>query len=124
MSVGAAAIAAAGPAVLGVAGYAGGSSVREPIKGYRTLTPEEIAVINRIKAIGEELSYLVDAINSDGGPRPEGTSADGLDTRLMVFEACKASGRLMDKRWGAIARTELQQGFMALTRAVAQPTNF
>jgi hypothetical protein len=30
----------------------------------------------------------------------------------------------MDQRWVAIARTHLQQGFMALTRAVAKPTTF
>lgn len=96
----------------------------QKITGYRELTVEEIAVMNRIKALGEELSHLVEAIATDGGPRVEGTPADGLDARVMVFEACKASGRLMDKRWAAIARTELQQGFMALTRAVAQPTTF
>ena len=29
-----------------------------------------------------------------------------------------------DKRWVAIARTHLQEGFMALTRAIAKPTSF
>ena len=29
-----------------------------------------------------------------------------------------------DKRWVAIARTHLQEGFMALTRAIAKPTTF
>jgi len=30
----------------------------------------------------------------------------------------------VDKRWVAIAKTQLQQGFMALTRSIAQPTTF
>ena len=30
----------------------------------------------------------------------------------------------LDKRWVAIGTTNLQQGFMALTRSIAQPTTF
>ena len=30
----------------------------------------------------------------------------------------------MDARWAAIAKTNLQQGFMALTRSVAKPDFF
>jgi len=29
-----------------------------------------------------------------------------------------------DKRWLAIGTTDLQKGFMALTRAIAKPTSF
>lgn len=30
----------------------------------------------------------------------------------------------VDLRWAVIAKTHLQEGFMALTRAVAKPTSF
>jgi len=67
------------------------------IKGYRNLTDEEIGLINLIKSEGEVISLLVDKIR--------GTSD-------------------VDQRWISIGVTQLQQGLMALTRAVARPTNF
>ncbi len=67
------------------------------IKGYRDLSQAEIDLMNEIKAKGEEVGALVEKI--------QGTA----DT---------------DPRWAGIAKTNLQQGFMALTRSVAQPTNF
>lgn len=67
------------------------------ITGYRQLTEEEAALMNRIKASGVALGELVDEV----------FATDGCDSR-----------------WTSIARTELQQGLMALTRAVARPTSF
>ena len=67
------------------------------IIGYRQLTTEEATLMNQIKEIGNEVGRLVEGLNLNP---------------------------VTDKRWVAIARTELQQGFMALTRAVAQPTSF
>lgn len=69
------------------------------ISGYRDLSEEEIALMNRIKAKAEEVGALVSELKDSPVP--------GLD-----------------KRWVAIGAIELQQGFMALTRAVAQPTTF
>lgn len=67
------------------------------IKGYRDLSPDEVALMNRIKAKAVEVGDLVADLN-------------------------KAAG--LDQRWVAIGRTDLQTGFMALVRAVAQPTTF
>lgn len=67
------------------------------ITGYRDLTQAEIDTMNTIKAEGARLSGLVS----------------------MVRE-CPES----DRRWAAIAETHLQQGLMALTRAVARPESF
>lgn len=69
------------------------------IKGYRELNEQEIAAINEIKEVAENVECLIESIIN----RP---AADA------------------DKRWAAIARTHLQEGFMALTRAVAKPTTF
>lgn len=67
------------------------------IKGYRQLTDEEISTINELKTLAEQVGYEVERIfNREGA----------------------------DKRWAAIARTDLQTGFMALIRAVAQPETF
>ncbi len=68
-----------------------------PIKGYRTLTPDEVALINRGKELAEEVGAWV---------------ADLQATATL------------DKRWLAIGATQLQQGFMAVTRGIARPTTF
>lgn len=67
------------------------------IKGYRDLSQQEIDAINKIKSLAELHGGLIAEIEK----LPEA-----------------------DKRWLAIARTDLQTGFMALTRAVARPTTF
>lgn len=67
------------------------------IKGYRELDESEIALMNEIKNMGADLGQLVDRL--------------------------KATTTL-DQRWIAIGATNLQQGLMALTRGVAQPTFF
>lgn len=69
--------------------------------GYRTLTPDEIDLMNEIKALAENVRQCVE--------------------RVENFQALAAG---VDKRWVAIARTDLQKGFMALVRSVAQPTTF
>jgi hypothetical protein len=67
------------------------------IKGYRQLSEQEALTINEIKDLAEKVGLMVESLNIAPG---------------------------VDKRWVAIARTQLQQGFMALTRAIAQPTTF
>ena len=70
---------------------------QQKIKGYRDLTPEEIQLINDIKGHGEIMGQLCDRIMNE------------MD---------------VDHRWVSIGITHLQQGFMALTRAVAKPDSF
>lgn len=67
------------------------------ITGYRELSQKEIDVMNKIKAKGAELDALVQEVQA-------------------IPEA--------DQRWASIAKTDLQTGLMALTRAVAKPTSF
>jgi hypothetical protein len=66
------------------------------ISGYRELSQAEIDLMNRIKAFGPELEALIADLGA--------AQADG--------------------RWVAIGRTHLQEGLMALTRAVAKPSFF
>lgn len=67
------------------------------IKTYRELNSNEIALMNKIKGKAAEISELIDELESLS------------DT---------------DKRWIEIGKTDLQTGFMALTRSVAKPTGF
>ena len=67
------------------------------ITGYRDLSEDEIALMNECKAMAETVGVLVEKIDAMGG---------------------------ISQRWTAIARTNLQQGFMALIRSIAQPETF
>lgn len=67
------------------------------ITGYRTLSVDEINLVNEIKAQGAQLEALI--------------------IRMRTIEG-------VDPRWLAIGTTDLQTGLMALTRAVTTPTSF
>ena len=67
------------------------------IKGYRELTEAEIGLMNEVKTKGVLLGELVATLRT-------------IDE--------------LDQRWISIGATHLQEGLMALTRAVARPTFF
>lgn len=67
------------------------------IKGYRDLTAEEIAAMNAVKSLGEQVGTQLDAVATLPG---------------------------VDQRWVDLSRSLLQQGFMAANRAIARPTSF
>lgn len=68
----------------------------EKIPGYSELS-DKIAMLNDIKRHGEQLKDLAD---------------------------CLRDVEELDQRWVSIGRTHLQQGIMALVRAVAKPDSF
>jgi hypothetical protein len=70
----------------------------QKIKGYRDLSEAEIADMNEAKALAEHVGDLCKKFEME---RPN-----------------------VDKRWLAIARTDLQKGFMSLVRSVARPDTF
>ncbi len=67
------------------------------IKGYRELSQAEIDAMNEIKTKGAEIGELVAKLRAQEG---------------------------LDQRWVSIGATHMQEGLMALTRGVAQPTFF
>ncbi len=78
--------------------------------------------MNEVKAKAEEVGQLVEKLREKLAP----VEADmapvqvGGETVMAVvgFESFEA------QRWLTIGQDHLQQGFMALTRAVARPTTF
>lgn len=66
----------------------------QPISGYRKLGDSDVDLINRIKAAERQLGEL-------------------------WREVALANG--VDRRWLALGKTHLQEGFMAFVRAVAKP---
>jgi hypothetical protein len=67
------------------------------IKGYRDLSQAEIDMMNVCKVKAEEIGKLIKTLED-------------------LSE--------VDKRWLAIAKTDLQKGFMALVRSIAKPETF
>lgn len=68
-----------------------------PITGYRELSQFDVNAMNEVKDLAIKVGEKVAQI--------QGVAAH-------------------DQRWAAIAKTDLQTGFMALIRAIAQPETF
>lgn len=73
------------------------------ITGYRQLSEDEVALMNEGKALAEQVGAYIAKLRGHGD-----TPIDGK----------------RDQRWVSIGETQLQQGFMALIRGIAQPTSF
>ncbi|MBP8005377.1 MAG: hypothetical protein KAZ18_00515 [Acinetobacter sp.] len=90
----------------------------QKIKGYRDLSQAEIDLLNEIKSQGESLEVLTnklrDHICDQFQTAFDNDDADE-DQRLI---------KAQPERWLNAGITNIQQGLMALTRAVGQPTNF
>ena len=67
------------------------------IAGYRDLSQAEIDLMNGVKVLGAEIGRSIEAMRDHEG---------------------------LDQRWIDIGEMQLQQGIMALVRAIAQPTTF
>ena len=67
------------------------------ITGYRDLSQEEIDAMNKSKELASQVGDFIQELEKNG---------------------------YVDKRWLAIAKTDLQKAFMALTRSIAKPSTF
>ena len=72
-------------------------AIEQRISGYRDLSEADIALINKIKEEGLALRALIDTVDNVAA---------------------------VDRRWLAIGRTHLQEGLMAVVRAIARPEGF
>lgn len=101
------------------------------IAGYRELSQADIDMMNVIKAMGPQMEELLAKVGDHIAQcrQPALTEADALadleGRPRPDFNMTRARiDRAQPERWAAIARTHFQEGLMALTRAVAQPTFF
>jgi hypothetical protein len=67
-----------------------------PVAGYKPQSEEKVALVNENKALEEQILRQMDRLVA----MPAGT---------------------VDPRWFSIGRTAIEQGFMAVNRAVFQP---
>lgn len=69
----------------------------QKIKGYRDLTQEEIDLMNEVKTKGAEIGAIIEKLDNI----PE-----------------------IDKNWLVTGKLGVQQGLMAITRAITRPDFF
>lgn len=82
----------------------------QKIKGYRDLSQTEIDLMNEGKALAEQCGAYIAKLRQHGDVARPGTAV--------------VTGPALDQRWISIGATDLQRGFMAVIRGIAQPTTF
>lgn len=75
------------------------------ITGYRQLTQTEVDLMNEGKALAEQCDAWIEKLRSMG------QKTEQVPTGI-------------DQRWVSIGATDLQRGFMAVIRGIAQPSTF
>lgn len=90
-------------------------------KGLRELSPETLALVNKIKDHGQATKRLVEEVSAYVNVQYESArnlANNGDESELdRIHNATPIS-------WASDAKHDLQTGFMKLIRAVAQPTSF
>jgi len=81
--------------------------IQPKITGYRQLTEAEVKLMNEGKALAEACGEYIAKLRGFP-PSPSGEHIPGC----------------LDQRWISIGATDLQTGFMAVIRGIAQPTTF
>lgn len=66
-----------------------------PVHGYKPQDDATVGIVNNNKMFEEQI--------------------------LRILDALKAKGTIVDQRWLAIGRTHIEQGFMAINRAIFKP---
>lgn len=79
------------------------------ITGYRQLSQAEVDLMNEGKALAQQVGAFVEKLRKHHDSK--GGTCDGTELHL-------------DQRWISIGATQLQQGFMAVIRGIAQPSTF
>jgi hypothetical protein len=84
------------------------------ITGYRQLSEAEVALMNEGKALAEQCGEYIAKLRA----QKKTDFAKSEDTEAFSM------GLDLDQRWISIGATDLQRGFMAVIRGIAQPTTF
>jgi hypothetical protein len=82
------------------------------ITGYRQLSEAEVALMNEGKALAEQCGAFIEKLRAHPPAHPNQAPNTG------------GSPPSLDQRWVSLGATQLQQGFMAVIRGIAQPTSF
>ena len=91
--------------------------IQPKITGYRQLTADEAALMNEGKALAEQCGAYIAKLR---GYVPKDVNEKLESGEIGEYKA----GPRLDQRWISIGSTDLQRGFMAVIRGIAQPTTF
>lgn len=94
------------------------------ISGYRELNAEEIALMNDIKELGPKLEAVLSKVTAHIKKQRDNCCIIEQFKEITDQENYDRLNHATPERFAAMAKTDFQTGLMALTRAVAQPTNF
>ena len=86
--------------------------IQPKITGYRQLSEAEVALMNEGKALAEQCGAYVAKLRGHPDVTRNQVPTGPLDLQPL------------DQRWISIGSTDLQRGFMAVIRGIAQPTTF
>lgn len=86
--------------------------IQPKITGYRQLSEAEVALMNEGKALAEACGTYVAKLRTHPAAKPD---------QAPTLPGEKPS---LDQRWVSIGATDIQTGFMAVIRSIAQPTTF
>lgn len=88
--------------------------IQPKVTGYRQLSETEVALMNEGKALAEQCGAYIAKLRQHPGAHPLGHNAPTEPGQLPA----------LDQRWVSIGATDIQRGFMAVIRGIAQPTTF
>ena len=90
--------------------------IQPKITGYRQLSEAEVLLMNEGKALAEQCGAYIAKLrtypNAGTPPATNGVLPPDMPPPNL------------DQRWISIGATDLQRGFMAVIRGIAQPTTF
>lgn len=92
--------------------------IQPKVTGYRQLSEAEVALMNEGKALAELCGAYIAKLRSYPA-----TPVSGIPFVSIAADNAPARPSL-DQRWVSIGATDLQRGFMAVIRGIAQPTTF
>ena len=88
--------------------------IQPKVTGYRQLSEAEVTLMNEGKALAEACGAYIAKLRTHPGADPKGHNAPTEPGQLPT----------LDQRWVSIGATDIQRGFMAVIRGIAQPTTF
>jgi len=86
--------------------------IQPKITGYRQLSPAETALMNEGKALAEQCGAYIAKLRTHPQAKAEQAPTD------------EGALQPLDQRWVSIGATDIQRGFMAVIRGIAQPSTF
>ena len=84
--------------------------IQPKVTGYRQLSESEVVLMNEGKALAEQCGAYIAKLRTHA------------DANRAMAETQLAPA--LDQRWVSIGATDIQRGFMAVIRGIAQPTTF